>query len=368
MKKAIFISTMMFLGFINARAQFIKFSPAGDTTRSISLEGYADIYFGFDFNQPKNSARPYFVSHARHNETNLNLAYLSVKYNAKRARATFTPGFGTYVNANYAAERATLQNIIEANVGIRLFKTRDIWIDAGVFVAPYTTESALAHDALLYTRSFAAEYSPYYLTGIRGTVPLSKKLVLFLYLVNGWQIIEDTNTPLSFGSSLEWKPTSKLTINWSSYAGNEASASQPQYRGRYFSDLYAIFAPSPRLMLSADIYAGRQRLSDSINQKDPVSWYQGNFNARYSIAKSQSVAARVEYFHDAHAVLVIPVTGLARWDCASASLGYSVAINGNVSFHAEGRYFQSGGNVFYDNEVQPTNNATLFIGGVTARF
>jgi len=334
----------------------------------ISLEGYADVYFGFDFNQPKEAGRPYVVSHSRHNETNLNLAYLSIKYNSERARATFTPGFGTYMNANYVLERVTLRNIVEANIGIKPFKHNGIWIDAGVFIAPYTTESAIAHEALLYTRSFAAEYSPYYLTGIRATLPLGKKILLYLYLVNGWQVIEDINTPLSLGSSLEWKPTEKLTFNWSTYAGNESAASQPQYKGRFFSDLYAVYVPNKRVVLSADVYAGHQRLTDSINRKDPVSWYQAHVNGRYFLSQSQSVSARVEYFHDAHAVLIIPVTGLNRWDCGSASLAYTVAITDNLSFHAEGRYFVSGGDIFFNDKVEPSNTSGLLIGGLTAKF
>ncbi len=351
-----------------AGAQLFHFSPASDTTRSVTLEGYADVYFGFDFNEPSGADRPYSVSQARHNETNINLAYLSLKYTSPRARATFTPGFGTYMNANYAAERVTLRNIVEANIGIKPFSKRNIWIDAGVFNAPYTTENAVAHDQLLYTRSFAAEYSPYYLTGIRATLPLSKKVNLYLYLVNGWQVIEDVNAPLSFGSALEWKPDDKVAINWSTYAGNERSASQPQYQGRYFSDLFIAYNPNTRFSFSADVYAGRQRLDDSTNRKTPVSWYQGNVNARYFMTKSQSVGVRLEYFHDAHAVLVVPVTGINRFDCAGASLGYNVAITDNVTFHAEGRYFQSGNDVFYDARGNTARRSGLLIGGLTAKF
>ena len=362
---------LLFAGIVvssRATGQFLRLSPVGDTTRTITLEGYADVYFGFDFNEPSDAARPYFVSHSRHNETNVNLAYLSVKYNSPRARATFTPGFGTYINANYAAERQTLQNLVEANIGVRPFKRRNIWIDAGVFNAPYTTEGAVAHDQLLYTRSLGAEYSPYYLTGVRATLPLSKTVKLYIYMVNGWQIIQDVNAPLSFGSALEWKPNDKVLLNWSTYVGNERSVSQPQYRGRYFSDLYITYNPNARFAFSADVYAGRQRLDDSTNKKTPVSWYQGNVNVRYAITKSQSIGARLEYFHDAHALLIVPITGLSRFDCGSASLGYNVAITDNISFHAEGRYFLSGKDVFYDTKGQPSKKDALLIGGLTAKF
>jgi hypothetical protein len=59
------------------------------------------VYYGYDVSKPEHGERPYFVSHHRHHEININLAYLSVRYTAPRARAVFTPGFGTYMNANY---------------------------------------------------------------------------------------------------------------------------------------------------------------------------------------------------------------------------------------------------------------------------
>ena len=93
------------LSALSLNAQFLQWSPNADTTGNprVTLEGYVDTYFAFDFNQPKDANRPYFVSQHRQNEFNVNLAYLSLKYASDRVRATFTPGFGTYMNANYAA-------------------------------------------------------------------------------------------------------------------------------------------------------------------------------------------------------------------------------------------------------------------------
>src|ERR1700743_2867207 len=89
---------------------------------TLSLEGYVDAYFSYSFAHPKDAVHPYFVSFNRDNEVNVNLAYISLKYTSDRVRATFTPGYGTYMNGNYASERQTLQNILEANVGVKLFK------------------------------------------------------------------------------------------------------------------------------------------------------------------------------------------------------------------------------------------------------
>ena len=104
----------------------------------LTLEGYVDVYYSYAVSHPAGGTRPYFVSYNRDNEINLDLAYIRLQYTSDRIRVIFTPGYGTYMNANYAAERQTLQNILEASIGVKIFKNRDIWLDGGVFDAPYT--------------------------------------------------------------------------------------------------------------------------------------------------------------------------------------------------------------------------------------
>src|SRR5580704_12772393 len=64
---------------------------------TLSLEGYVDVYYSYALSHPLGGTRPYFVSYNRDNEINLNLAYISIKYTSDRVRATFTPGYGTYM-------------------------------------------------------------------------------------------------------------------------------------------------------------------------------------------------------------------------------------------------------------------------------
>jgi hypothetical protein len=366
--KILFAAACTFLAAMPSAAQLVQINPGGDSTKVVSLEGYVDVYFGFDFNQPKNENRPYFVSYNRHNEVNLNLAYISLKYSSERARAVFTPGFGTYMNANYAAERLTLQNVVEANAGVKIFKNKGIWLDAGVLGAPYTTESAVAFDQLLYTRTFGAEYSPYYLTGGRLTLPLSKKINLYLYAINGWQVIEAAKSPLSFASALEVKPGPKLTFNWSTYYGSEESSSFPNYRGRYFTDLYCIYLPTEKLTLAMDLYGGIQAFTDTTQKQNPAEWGQGNLNVKYAFDKTNALSGRYEYYTDEQSVFIKPITGVSGFDCSSFSLCYTRSITTNVMFRVEGQYFTSGKAIFYNRNLKAVSTDALLIGGLIAKF
>jgi hypothetical protein len=351
---------------------------ASDTTLKIplkkgtlTLEGYVDVYYSYALSHPLGGTRPYFVSYNRDNEINVDLAYVSIKYTSDRVRATFTPGYGTYMNANYASERQTLQNILEANVGIKLFAHKDIWLDAGVMVSPYTNETAYSLDQLTYTRSLGSENTPYYLTGAKLTLPLGSKWTAYLSVLNGWQVIQSQHDPLDFGSQLEYKPDSRWDINWNTYLGNEKSDANPGYEMRWFTDLYATYTATSRWTLSADAYVGWQRRQEG-DSLAPVqetrNWWNVNLAARYIFLPGNSFSARVEYFSDPYDVLQKPVTAETGFKLFSTSLGYNLNITDDVTFRLEARYFKSPEQLYPLRNGSATGMDAWFTAGITARF
>jgi hypothetical protein len=334
----------------------------------LTLEGYVDVYYSYAVSHPLGGTRPYVVSYNRDNEINLDLAYIRLQYTSDRIRAIFTPGYGTYMNANYAAERQTLQNILEASIGVRLFKDKDIWLDAGVFDAPYTNESIFSFDQLAYTRSLGADNTPYYLTGAKLTVPLGPKWTAYLYLLNGWQVIESQHDPLDFGSQVEFKPSDQWDINWNTYIGNESSIQNPGYRSRIFGDLYATYNPTTKWSLSADGYIGWQRRYEDSVFLRTRQWWNVNFQARYMFLPGNSITVRVEHFDDPESVLVKPVTTAPGYKVSSASLGYNLSITDEAMIRFEGRYFLSPYGLWPLRNQTDADYDAWFTIGLTARF
>jgi Putative beta-barrel porin-2, OmpL-like. bbp2 len=331
---------MLLMGCMQAQTSLDSTLKAALLKGRLSLEGYVDVYYSYAFSHPVGGTRPYVVNYNRDNEINLDLAYISLKYTTDQLRAVFTPGFGTYMNANYAAERQTLQNIMEAYVGIRPFKNKGIWLDAGVFSSPYTNETVYSFDQLTYTRSLGAENTPYYLTGAKLTVPLGSRWTGYFYLLNGWQVIESQHDPLDYGTQLEYKPTDSWDINWNTYIGNESSSTNPGYRMRYFSDLYATYTLSGKWSFSSDAYWGAQRRLEQDTMRTRP-WWNANFCARYTLMKGNSVSARVEYFADRYDVLNKPVTNAPGYKSGGFSLGYNLNITEDAMLRFESRYFGS---------------------------
>lgn len=357
------IALAFFMGLSVAQAQVVTMDTTASGNKGVvTVGGYIDAYWGYDFNKPVSGDRPYFVSMSRHNEININLAYLDIKYSSSRVRARLIPGFGTYMNANYALEPGTLKNLVEANAGVKLFRNKEIWLDGGVIGSPYSSESAISRDHLAYTRSFAPEYVPYYLSGLKLSIPVSSKIALYLYVLNGWQQINDLNDSKSFGSQLEFKPNQHWLINWNTYVGNEKSEINPSFRTRYFTDLYFVYNKKNWSVTSC-VYMGSQK-RESLNNGN---WWQANLIGRYRVTELFSVTGRMEYFSDPEAVMIVPVTSVSGFNTSSASLGINYRLTENAMVRLEGRSFFSDKAVYIRNEKE-VSNSSMIISNITVWF
>lgn len=361
----------IFLNFILLFATYSVFAQTDSTksSKKFFIEGYLDTYYAYDFSNPVSRDRPYFVSSARHNELTINLMYVSFRYETSRFRAKLAPGFGTYMNANYAAEPQSLKNLVEANVGIKLSKTKEIWLDAGVLGSPFTNENAMSMQHLCYTRSYAPEYVPYYVSGARLTLPLSSKLTWYLWIINGWQQIQDVNSQKSFTSQLEFRPTEKLLFNWNVYVGDERSAVSPNFRTRYFFDLYMVYNQNGKFSATACAYIGNQKSLNNKNEEQDLIWSQANVSVRYRFNESWSVSSRLEYFDDPKSVQMTSINNSADgFQASSFTLGLNYAIESNILLRFEGRSFRSSKNVYKNENGDPSSTNQLLTTSLAVTF
>lgn len=330
-----------------------------DSTAQIEVNGYVDTYYGYDNNQPISGNRPYAIASARHNDFAINLAMLDIKYTSSRIRARFTPAFGTYMNTNYAAEQGSLRNIVEASAGVKLSARKEVWLDAGVISSPTGYENAISKDQLLYTRSLASEFSPYYLAGIKLSIPIAKKLTATTYIVNGWQQISDVNKGKSALLNIEYKP-SCWAINASVYYGDERNLGSVNLRSRIFYDVYATYDNNVfRTQFGASYGIQKYNIVNST----PRNWWQANAAAKYRFTKKFSLSARAELFNDDNEVVTTVITPQSSFRCSSYTLGANYAITPNALFRVEARNYMAQKNIFYDKDGEQTDYA--FVGVVS---
>lgn len=272
--------------------------------KPLTIGGYAEVYYTADFNNPKNNSRPGFVySHNRNNEVNVNLAYIKTAYNTENVRANLALAVGTYMNANYAAEQGVMKNVYEANAGLKISKKHNLWIDAGVFPSHLGFESAVGKDNWTLTRSLFADNSPYFETGAKiSYTSESGKWFLSGLVLNGWQRIQrvDGNSTPAFGHQLIFKPNEKLTINSSSFIGNDKPDSIRQMR--YFHNLYAVYQINKKFRLTAGFDIGAEQKAKGSDQY--TIWYTPVLIAKYNATDKLSFTARGEYYQDEKGVII----------------------------------------------------------------
>ena len=338
----------------------------GEKVENLRIGGYVDLYYGSFHPSPAVGDLPYFVSMNQNRQVAVNLACIDLRYAKDRIRARLIPGFGSYMNANYAGEPGGLANLVEANLGYCLDVKRQIWVDAGILSSPYSNESCFSRDHLMYSRSLAPEFVPYYLSGVKGSMPLSGKLNLSLYFLNGWQQIRDRNRAPAFGTQLEWRPGNRSLLNWNTFIGNEqnpeAGLQGSFQRMRWFTDVYWVFNPEGKITATSCAYLGLQEYAPGFGRKQ-TWWWQANAQLRWKFTGTQSLSCRAEYFHDPQQA-IIPITGPAGgFQAGSAGLCWNIKLAANTLFRLEGRQFFSTKNLFGTG-----NSATWLLTGFSAGF
>lgn len=334
----------------------------------LSIGGYLDLYYGWQTGPKSQREMPYFVSMARNREVTVNLAYLDLRYSTENVRVRLVPGFGTYMQANYANEDVALKNLIEASAGVVLSKKRGIWLDGGILGSPYTNESAVSKDHLMYTRSLAPEYVPYYLSGVKLTLPLYSKVTSYFYLLNGWQQIKDNNTRLAFGSQLEYRPNDQNLINWNTYLGDESSFFHPEFRTRYFTDVYWIYNPDGKFTITSCLYAGNQQAEDPNGQRKNLYWWQSNVIARIRWNDRFSTSGRFEYFDDKNQVQITSINATPQFSTGSVGLCIDYKLKDNALFRLEGRNFFSDPEQYRNTDGEASKSALWLISNFTVWF
>jgi hypothetical protein len=319
-----------------------------DTAVAVSFGGFVDSYYAYDFGRPKNFDRLFTTQAARHNEFNVNLAYVEAKLAAPRIHGRLALQAGTSVQSNYSGEPAigsvsgpSLSRILqEAFAGYAI--TPKLWIDGGIFFSWIGMEGFISRDNLTYTRSLSADYTPYYMSGARLTWQPSPKVTALFSVVNGWQNISETNQDKGVGARLDYAPTSSTTLSYYDFFGNEIGSG----RLRTLNGVGLKSSVTPALTLQANFDYGTQTKADKSGHS---SWWSSGLTGKTQVTPTVGVSARLERYSDPDQVII--VTGVApAFKATTASAGIDVAplANSRVLWRSEVRGTWADASIFPD--------------------
>ena len=259
------------------------------------LSGLVDVYYGYNDNRPSDHQN-FFpgvgTTAKRDNELALNLAEVDLTLAAEPVGFHFALGFGSAPDVVHAAEPSHYEHVIQASVQYQTKVGRGLLVEAGIYPSHIGFEAFQTKSNWNYTRSWLGELSPYYQTGVKLALPLSDRWSTQLHLLNGWQVIEDTNRGKSLGWQLAYA-TDAWSMTFNTIVGPELPDDDQDLRG--LIDTVATWKPAPawNLALSVDVARQQQPIGDDDR------WYGVGLYGRFAPPGWKSaIALRAEYYDD----------------------------------------------------------------------
>ena len=311
-------------------------AQVADTATRIRINGFVDTYYAWDSNRPADGERRFTTQAVRHDEMNVNLAWLGVTVERRKVRARVALQAGTSVQVNYAGEPANgatsgpdLARLIqEAVVGARLGS--GLWIDAGVYYSYIGLEGWSSADNPTYTRSLVADYSPYYLSGAKLTWQPTAALTAQLHVMNGWQNISENNRQKAVGARVDYAVSPSLTVSYANFFGNE----QP-------TGTRNVLRAFNQVMAKGTLPTGTQVQGQvDLGSQDGRRWHGLVGIVRQPVTDRIAISARAERFSDPDQV-IIGTGGLEAFTGNGGSLGLDVRLDAGVQWRSEVRVLRT---------------------------
>ena len=349
---------------VAARVRADSYAKAAtDTAIAVVFGGWIDTYYAYDFNRPPGQDHAFTAEVARHNEFNVNLAYVDATLSGARVHGRAAIQFGNAVQANYAAEPRigsvsgpdVSRFLQEAWAGYKV--APPVWLDAGVFLSSFGPESFISRDNWTYIRSLVGENSPTAEAGLRATWQVNPKWAIQGKVLNWWSIISENNHSKSLGWRVDWTPKEGYDIAYDGFLGNEMPDSVP-HQLRTWHEAIVQVKPSAQVQLRGAFDYGQQ---ERANGDGSAAWRGWSAIARWQLLPTVAVAARGEYYSDPEQVIV--ATGLPDGFRASgASFDVDVAPIPHFRWRTELHYLHGKDPLFPTHEAPGvTKNDPLLV-------
>jgi hypothetical protein len=279
---------------------FFSFYCAGQETDLLKIRSniYAEVYY---LNSSKGAKSPLFYNHTSVNTPAINVGM--VEFFADKKRWSFQSGImvGTYSQKNLAAEPKFWKQIYQLNLQFQLDSKSQLM--AGIFPSHIGLESTKNVDNDCFSRSYLAENSPYYESGLAWNYNPSTNLSFRLLALTGWQTIAKFNP--SLGAQVVYTGKSGWKFNASQFLGNEGKGT------RVFLNNFAQIPISKQFSGTIGFDAGFE--SSRV-------WHGGLAFLTWKPHSKIRMSSRVEYYSDPHAIIMpAAFTDIAK----SISLDYT---------------------------------------------
>lgn len=255
-------------------------------TLHYSFGAYAETYFGHSFANPQSKEKlALFYNHTSLNQPAVNLGL--IEFSASKFHWTFRSDFmlGTYSQKNLAAEPGMLKHIYQLNATLDLAPKHQLIL--GIMPSHIGFESAKNWENPSFTRSYIAENSPYYETGLAWSYSPTQRINLKVLALTGWQTMHKFRPAL--GTQVTIENAKGIGFNSSGFIGDEGKGL------RVFYDTYVKIPLSPTVSWI---------VCEDVGFESGNFWHGGSTFLTWKARPKLKLTSRLEYYADPKAIIL----------------------------------------------------------------
>jgi len=356
LKKA--FSLFLFLG--------ISYCSFGQLPAGLSISGYTDAYLAYYTDSVGSGNYQKFPTYApRSNSIGLNIAQLSLNYKKANVRALVTLHAGDIPNVAWSSKYQMIQ---EANAGVQLHKK--IWLDAGFFRTHIGAEGLYPKENITSSLAVTTLYEPYYQAGFKLSYQITSKLEGRLYLLNGFNLLEDNNKKKSVGMLFTYVFNDACNVVYANYLGDDTPDSMNVAHTRFFNNL-VLYYDKGKYRLTVGIDFIRQEHASFLTNAHAGTGYGALIAGRYTIKPKWNIYTRAEAFNDKDGFLAGPILNingaLTQTHIMGGTVGLEYKPRETAFVRLEGRVLKSYNDVkpfYWDSEYRDRRYEAIFSLGV----
>lgn len=230
-----------------------------------------------------------------------------------------------------------LRYLSRANTSYLLPIGNGLTLTAGLMNSFIGYESMFAKDNPNYTRSWIADFSPYYLLGAGLQYPVNEQLTLGFYLVSDYDYLAYRSDQPKYAGQWAWTINSQWKLTQNLFAGPEQANTDSRY-WRYFSDSIIQWSDEDvSLALAYDV--GTEKLAANFARQ--MLWMGSALFSRWHVGGPWSLALRPEVYWDADGRM----TGSQQLiKAVTATVEYKIQLDSAaIALRTEYRYDDSSG-------------------------
>ncbi len=227
---------------------------------------------------------------------------------------------------------------------------KGLTIQAGIFSSLIGYDSLYAKDNFNYTRPWGADLTPYLMLGVNASYPVSEKLTVTGFLVNGYWHLADANAVPSFGGQVAYKVRTHTTLKQTLLVGPHQSNTNVEF-WRVLSDSIVEWK-TDRVTTAFEYHVGHEEVNTVGNPR--ALWMAAQLPFHWVFTPHWSATVRPEMYWDRNGRL----TGFSQTVKAfTTTVEYRIPYRqANAILRLEHRYDDSRGpqgGFYYGAEIAP---------------